>query len=100
MILGVPVDKNDISKGWIGLDIPEFDDEGENAAGKKRVGKKDSVLNGSPLGAGLRDGAMLAFRFRDGEDEEMKEDEVDMEDEKWDVVIPTFEDDDESQDME
>lgn len=43
--------------------------------------QKGSVLNASPLGAGLKDGAVIAFKFQgeaggDGE---------------FDVVIPTFE---------
>jgi len=84
IVLGVPIDGNDISKGWVNLEIPEFDEE----AGAKGV-KKGSVLNQSPLGAGLKDGAMLAFKFKDGE----AQDEMDLDD-HWDVVIPSYEDED------
>ena len=54
--------------------------------------KKGSVLNGSPLGAGLKDGAMLAFRFTKGPGE----DAMDLDDE-WDVIMPSYDDEVESQ---
>ena len=80
---GVPRDKYDISKGWVPLDIPEVGDVDTKGKGVK----KDSVLNGSPLGAGLKDGAMLAFRFTKGP----VEDGMDVDDE-WDVIIPSYDD--------
>ena len=87
IVFGLPVDKNDLSKGWVPLDIPEVSDTDTKGKGVK----KGSVLNQNPLGAGLKDGAMLAFRFKpDGLDML----ELDVE---WDVVIPTYEDDDGSQ---
>lgn len=79
----MPRDKNDISKGWVPLKIPEVEDGDTKGKGVK----KGSVLNGSPLGAGLKDGAMLAFRFT----KEAAEDEPDLDDE-WDVVIPSYDD--------
>ena len=63
--------------------IPEVEDGGTKGKGVK----KGSVLNGSPLGAGLKDGAMLAFRFKD----DAAEDAMDL-DVEWDVIIPRFED--------
>ena len=86
MILAVPIDKNDLSRGWVGMDIPDLD--GDGGIGGKKSNGKNSVLNGSPLGAGLKDGAVLAFKFRDAA--EMK-DELDLEDDHWDVVLPSFE---------
>ncbi|KAL9132254.1 MAG: hypothetical protein Q9217_000058 [Psora testacea] len=83
IILGVPIDKNDISKGWINLEIPEFDE----VEGKEKGVKKGSVLNQSPLGAGLKDGAVLAFKFN----KEGERDEMDLDD-GWDVVMPSYED--------
>ena len=80
---GVPRDKNDISKGWVPLKIPEA----ENGDRKGKGVKKGSVLNESPLGAELKDGAMLAFRFRNGDAEDGMDLEV-----GWDVIIPHFED--------
>ena len=41
------------------------------------------MLNASPLGAGLKDGAVIAFKFQGEADEEGE----------FDVVIPTFEED-------
>lgn len=82
---GVPRDKYDISKGWVPLKIPEVEDG--DTKGKGKGVKKDSVLNGSPLGAGLKDGAMLAFRFTKGP----AEDGMDVDDE-WDVIIPSYDD--------
>ena len=88
IILGVPLDKNDLTKGWVNLEIPEFD---ESEAQGKGV-KKGSVLNQSPLGAGLKDGALLAFKFK----KERASDEIELDDE-WDVVMPSYEDEDGSQ---
>ena len=70
------------------LKIPE----GEEADVKGKGVKKGSVLNGSPLGAGLKDGAMLAFRFTKG----AEEDAMDLDDE-WDVIMPSYDDEVESQ---
>ena len=93
MILGVPIDKNDPDRGWVNLRIPEIEDENEESKKSKGV-KKDSVVNSSPLGAGLRDGAMLAFRFKTDEDED------DMVDGVWDVVIPSYDDEASQEQME
>ena len=84
----MPKDKNDISKGWVPLKIPEVEEEETKGKGVK----KGSVLNGSPLGAGLKDGAMLAFKFTNG----ASEDEMDIDD-GWDVVIPSYDDEATSQ---
>lgn len=81
--LGVPRDKNDPSKGWVALKIPEVEDGDAKGKGVK----KGSVLNESPLGAGLKDGAMLAFKFTKG----TEEDGMDVDDE-WDVIIPSYDD--------
>ena len=77
--------------------IPEQDGEGAGGDGAGKVKKdkgiavrKGSILNESPLGAGLRDGDVLAFRWR-------KEDEDEVE---WDVVIPNFDDEDAEEEEE
>jgi len=95
VIFGVPVDKSDIAKGWVDLDIPEMETEDE-AGNTKKVGGKDSMLNGSPLGAGLKDGAMLAFKFK-GEDAKMDSEDSELNDSSWDVVIPSYEEESASQ---
>ena len=69
------------------LKIPEA----EEADVKGKGVKKGSVLNGSPLGAGLKDGAMLAFRFTEGD----AEDRMDLDD-GWDVIMPSYDDEVES----
>ena len=93
IVLGVPVDKNDLSYGWVDLEIPEREDDGVNGSKSKGV-KKNSVLNSSPQGAGLKDGAILAFRFtRDGDQDESNIDGSD-----WDVIMPSYDDEDESED--
>lgn len=88
VILGVPVEKNDPSKGWVRLDIPET--EVQVNGNSKKIGGKKSVLNSSPLGAGLKDGAMLAFRFQT-EGVIVDEDGLDIENDEWDVLIPSYE---------
>lgn len=93
IVLGVPVDKNDLSYGWVDLEIPEREDDVVNGSKSKGV-KKNSVLNSSPQGAGLKDGAILAFRFTtDGDQDESNIDGSD-----WDVIMPSYDDEDESQD--
>ena len=85
LVFGLPVDKNDISKGWIALEVPEVEDI--DVAKGKGV-KKGSVLNQNPLGAGLQDHATLAFKFKEagaGDDTTMDTD--------FDVIMPSYEDD-------
>ena len=68
------------------MEIPELD--GDDGIGGKKVNGKNSVLNSTPLGAGLKDGAVLAFKFRN---ETEAKDELDLDDDNWDVVLPNFE---------
>ncbi|KAL6714108.1 hypothetical protein ACLMJK_008602 [Lecanora helva] len=86
IILGLPVDKNNIGKGWVHLKIPEVEDGDTKGKGVK----KGSILNENPLGAGLRDGALVAFKFGD-------EDGQDGMDDEWDVVMPSYDDENSSQ---
>ena len=89
IVLGVPVDKNDLSNGWVDLEMLEREDDEESGSKLKGV-KKNSVLNASPIGAGLKDGAMLAFKFRSHGDEN----EMNMGGDDWDVIIPSYDDED------
>jgi len=78
--LGVLVNNNDPSKGWQELELNDGD-----------KGPKDT-----PKGQGLKDGTVVAFRFR-GEDEDESMDDV----EKFDVEFPPFDDPyEEAEDME
>ena len=89
---------------------------GKRSKGKARAsaqtdgwkGKGETVANNTVVGAGLRDGDVLAFRFRteygtekpargeegEDEDDDMLENGVGDEEEEgeWDVVWPTYED--------
>ena len=70
IVLGVPVDKNDPSQGWLSLEDIDFD------------GLDKKTKGGLPLAeAGLRDGAVVAFKFA-----------VDDDDNEWDVVMASYED--------
>ncbi|ETI19713.1 hypothetical protein G647_08726 [Cladophialophora carrionii CBS 160.54] len=97
---GVLADKKDASKGWVPMVIREQEVTGPRGP-KKKVGGKDSVLNQSPRGAGLSDGAWIAYRVKPEQKEPNGEadDEADgtpnidvEEDVGFDVVIPSFED--------
>ena len=87
IILGVPIDQYDFSKGWVGLELPEANTDDE-AEGKSNGVRKGTPLVDSLLGAGLKDGAIVAFKFR----EKGLEDDDD-----FDVLIPCYEDEDSSQ---
>lgn len=84
IVFGVPHDKNDIGKGWLPLKIPELEDGDTKGKGIR----KGTVLNESPLGAGLQNGALLAFKFQEVDAEE---------DDVWDVLMPSYEDEPMSQ---
>ncbi|KAL8731832.1 MAG: hypothetical protein Q9166_003116 [cf. Caloplaca sp. 2 TL-2023] len=88
VIFGVPIDKNETSEGWVGLEIPEVEET------RKQEAKKSGVLNATPIGAGLKDGAILAFKFRN---EASDADDLGMTDNEWDVIMPNFDDEEGSQ---
>ncbi|KAK5561847.1 hypothetical protein LTR46_000652 [Exophiala xenobiotica] len=93
---GVLADKKDASKGWVPLTIKEQEIKGPKAT-KKKTGGDKSVLNESPLGAGLAAGSWVAYRLKAKSN--LSED-VDMEGAegtpdiqlRWDVVLPSFDD--------
>ncbi|KAL8907789.1 MAG: hypothetical protein Q9207_001192 [Kuettlingeria erythrocarpa] len=87
VILGVLIDSNDPSQGWVDLEIPEPEDGG----GKKT--KKANVLNATPSGAGLKDGMVLAFKFRP----KGAVDNTDVDNNEWDVVMPAYDDEEVNQ---
>lgn len=83
----------------IGIDIKEEEDVGKGK-GKARSKSSRSEKGGSggvggakdcPKGAGLRDGSVLAFKWGE-RSEDGDENELELEGEKWDVVIPAYED--------
>lgn len=112
IVLAKPKDINDLSAGWepIGDDLDDLDFADTDVTGKskgkakaKSVSSKGGV-NDCPQGAGLRDGGVVAFRFRKPGEQAMRQRLVDGSldvDEiakdgvdggiVWDVVVPTME---------
>ena len=96
---GIPVDKNDLEKGWTRLEIegPAFDNEDV----PKRGAAKKSTGAPTLQAAEIRNGQPIAFRFRKpkGESEEtgMGDEMIDLEldDPGWDVVVPSLDDEEE-----
>ena len=121
ILLARPVDEADLELGWEALEVDALtlgDDESVKGKGKAKKNK----ITDCPQGAGLRDGGVVAFKFRSqagGEREKEMEDsdgdEEEKEDwesngqtlvgepvaEKWNVVVPSMEEtyrDDEGED--
>lgn len=115
---GKPIDPKDLDQGFtlgdwerhVALELEEDVEEETKAKGKGKKGRpsKSAVtvddsgveLAGTsnilqcPKGAGLKDGAVLVFRWGKKEKDDDNED-IEMEDERdrdWDVVIPAFND--------
>ncbi|KAK4542852.1 hypothetical protein LTR36_006041 [Oleoguttula mirabilis] len=118
VLLARPVDINDLTAGWEPLDRDDdlataLEEEKSSSKGKGKAGiskTKPAKLTDCPQGAGLRDGGVVAFKFKlraqpaaaerdaveDSDDEEWEKldgetlvGEADAE--KWDVVVPTME---------
>lgn len=91
--LGIPVDKNDLEKGWTRLEneIPELENGGTS---KRGAGKKINLK-----AADLRSGQSIAFRFRKPREQTDKEGDLDidldLDDSGWDVVLPSLDDEEE-----
>jgi hypothetical protein len=87
---GVPVDRSDLEKGWNLLQT-----DGADAA-KTTAGKRAS--SGTILAAGLASGHLVAFRFRKPGDVPASDEvdaDIELNDPGWDVVIPSFDDEEE-----
>ena len=80
---GVPVDRSDLEKGW-NLLQSAGGEESKATAGKR-------ASSGTVLAAGLDNGHLVAFRFRKAGDEV----DAGLKDPGWDVVIPSFDDEEE-----
>lgn len=109
ILLAKPVDPHDLAAGWLSLETSENGDlfeEGGNSKGKGKAAvngtkKKGSGREGTVQAAGLRDGEVVAFKFRSTEAAAHVEDDEDDEgiaelegvgarEEKWDVVVPSL----------
>lgn len=78
--LARPNDVNDLTKGWEGID-PIMGDVDEVEESVKKLKLSDTLK-----GAGIREHAVMAFRFSNADtaDDDMEDNE------QWDVVIPSF----------
>lgn len=93
IILGVPIDKKRIDKGWVSMEIPDIGDD-QTPESKSKARRKSTVFNAHPLGAGLKDGDMLAFKFRTEGLVQRPADEIDFDDGDWDVILPSYDEED------
>ena len=110
--LARPADINDLSAGWEPLEPKgEKDDAADGGKGKAKAASssktksKDAAgkntLKDCPKGAGLRDGGIVAFKFREKDEDEDEWEKVEGGDdaeivvkekeERWDVVVPSVE---------
>ncbi|PGG97925.1 hypothetical protein AJ79_09038 [Helicocarpus griseus UAMH5409] len=83
---GVPIDRNNLDKGWERLTPPT--QEGEN---EKQPIRNRKAANATIEWLGLKDSQAVAFRFRkptEGEDED--ELGIGFNDPGWDVLIPKY----------
>ncbi|PGG95666.1 hypothetical protein GX51_08181 [Blastomyces parvus] len=92
--LGVPLDRNNLEKGWEKL--RQTIEESGNGKQKKPLRGRNTATTG-PEEAGLKDSQAVAFRFRkpvEGEDED--ELGIGFDDPGWDVMVAKYdaEDDD------
>ena len=91
ILLGKPISTRDFSKGWIDLY-----EEVDSSTGKPTGGRIDPLPN-SLRGLGIKDNAILAFKFGSTrkKPEEMNDENSEIaSDEQWNVVMPSYNDGD------
>ncbi|KAK3706128.1 hypothetical protein LTR37_012955 [Vermiconidia calcicola] len=111
ILLARPIDINDLSAGWESIEPRSGDVDGDTGASGKGKGKATTPgkstsagakLKDCPHGAGLRDGGVVAFKFKVQRDEEREKaeqngdfivavEDEEVADEEWDVVVPSVE---------
>lgn len=88
---GVPVDKNELDKGWTQLDVEAPELVEDDAKKRKKNGGSVTLQ-----GADIKDGQSIAFRFRKLPEADAAKDQVDLdlelEDPGWDVIAPSLDD--------
>ncbi|CEL02754.1 hypothetical protein ASPCAL03918 [Aspergillus calidoustus] len=85
---GVAIDKNDMEKGWTSLEGLEFDEDDAPTQGAGRKAASTSLK-----AAEINNGQSIAFRFRQAGN---SEDDLDLVDPGWDVVLPSLDDEEEA----
>lgn len=98
IILAKPLDVHEPEKGWERLRFDEDENDlsmldGANDKGKKK-GTTTSLSGNTPKAAGLKDGSVLAFKFKNQQGPRQGDEGIGLEesDEGWDVVLPSYED--------
>jgi len=87
IIFGKAKDVHDLTRGWERISTNELGSGDAEGAKKKKTANPED----SPKGLGLKNGAALAYKFKS---EEIDLDEglgLEDDDEKWDVIIATYE---------
>lgn len=97
--LGIPKEKKDLKKGFVSLEMVE-QMQIEVKGGKKKASGDKALPSESPAGAGLVDGSILAFRFKQHTDIDIHGDDGDDEaqipvDPGWNVELPRYDDEEE-----
>ncbi len=92
IMLGAPVDHSDLSKGWASLaSLPTNDNVTAESVRTTRGGGTSANRNlDCPQGAGLKDGAVLAFKFK-SHDANGVNGVNGAGGEHWDVLLPSYE---------
>ncbi|KAL2840460.1 hypothetical protein BJX68DRAFT_186330 [Aspergillus pseudodeflectus] len=85
---GVAIDKNDMEKGWTSLEGLELDEDDAPTQGAGRKAASTSLK-----AAEINNGQSIAFRFRQAGN---SEDDLDLVDPGWDVVLPSLDDEEEA----
>lgn len=89
ILLGKPMSTRDLSKGWV-----DIYDEVDGSTGKL-TGTRLSGIFCSLKALGIKDNAVLAFRFGSAERNPEQENDGNhgvMSDEPWNVIIPSYND--------
>jgi len=84
LVLGKAKDIHDLTNG--GWELVYTNDASLNEANKKKVSPDDC-----PRGVGLKDGSVVAYKFK-SEELNMEDEALDMgdDDDRWDVIIATY----------
>jgi len=91
VIFGIPVDVHDLSLGWKRVDADDDDFEDDAQTKNKKSVRAAGFPKDNPTAAGLKDGSVVAYRFTtDGAQED--EGISGVEEDKWDVVLPSMDD--------